>query len=116
MENLTPTKLDVQKKNSILVVEWNDGHVSSIPFQLLRAGCPCVECRGGHDQMTPDPDPAVFDTQMEDSPAIHLRNLSLVGAYGMTIEWEDGHHHGIFQWNYLRKLCPCSECRTKGSI
>ena len=25
----------------------------------------------------------------------------------------DGHDHGIFNWHYLRMLCPCEVCRGK---
>jgi len=29
----------------------------------------------------------------------------------LTIVWEDGHDYGIYNWHYLRALCPCNECR-----
>ena len=28
-----------------------------------------------------------------------------------AVVWEDGHDYGIYNWYYLRKLCPCAECR-----
>ena len=31
----------------------------------------------------------------------------------LAIVWEDGHDYGIFNWHYLRALCPCAECRAK---
>ncbi len=57
------------------------------------------------------PDPIVFTLDDEDTPATKMRNLEAVGSYALTIEWEDGHHYGIYNWDYLRALCPCSECR-----
>jgi DUF971 family protein len=63
--------------------------------------------------MGSDPDPVVFLRPAEDTPATRLKNLEAVGAYAITIEWEDGHHYGIYNWNYLRALCPCLECRQK---
>jgi len=48
----------------------------------------------------------------EDSPQTRLRQVEAVGTYGITIQWEDGHHFGIYNWEYLRALCPCDECRT----
>ena len=36
-----------------------------------------------------------------------------VGSYALTIVWEDGHDYGIFNWHYLRALCPCEEDRKK---
>ncbi|MBI9051293.1 MAG: DUF971 domain-containing protein [Anaerolineaceae bacterium] len=111
MQSLSPTKIDAKKAERILVVEWNDGHASAFPFGLLRAGCPCVECRGGHDKMRSDPEPSVFNQELPESSATNLADLSLVGSYGLNIQWNDGHHHGIYQWDYLRKLCPCEQCR-----
>ena len=63
--------------------------------------------------MSSSPDPKVFDTQPVDSPASRLKNIEAVGTYAITIEWEDGHHFGIYNWNYLRALCPCPICREQ---
>jgi DUF971 family protein len=35
------------------------------------------------------------------------------GSYALTIVWEDGHDYGIFNWHYLRALCPCEEDRKR---
>ncbi len=61
--------------------------------------------------MSPEPDPEVFDLPLEDSPATRLHNVEAVGSYAISIEWEDGHHFGIYNWHYLRALCPCPVCR-----
>jgi len=42
-----------------------------------------------------------------------LRKIEAVGAYAISVEWEDGHHYGIYNWHYLRALCPCEACRQK---
>ncbi len=62
--------------------------------------------------MGTDPDPEVFDLPEVDIPATRMRNLEAVGTYGLTIEWEDSHHYGIYTWEFLRKLCPCPVCRA----
>lgn len=95
------------------MVIWNDGHQSVYSFVLLRQACPCAECRGGHENMRSEPDDVMFILQMGDSPATHIRKVEAVGSYALTIEWEDGHHYGIYNWHYLRALCPCSTCRPK---
>jgi DUF971 family protein len=61
--------------------------------------------------MGSEPDPRVFDLQPEESPANRLTNVVPVGSYALSIVWEDGHDYGIYNWHYLRALCPCSECR-----
>jgi DUF971 family protein len=66
--------------------------------------------------MRSDPDPEVFFRPVEDSPATRVQNVEAVGSYALTIAWEDGHHYGIYNWNYLRKLCPCQDCRAEMGI
>ena len=54
---------------------------------------------------------AVFGTPISDSPATRLNTIVPIGSYAITPVWEDGHDAGIYQWRYLRALCPCEECR-----
>lgn len=106
-----PTEITANRQLSQVTVTWNDGHASLYPFMLLRAACPCASCRGGHENMKAEPDEAVFTAFLPDSPRTRLNKLEGVGSYGITIEWEDGHHYGIYNWQYLRALCPCQQCR-----
>jgi len=108
-----PTGITVDRQARQMTVQWSDEHTSVYPFSLLRYACPCAECRGGHEHMRSDPDPQVFARPAEDSAATRIQNVEAVGSYALTITWEDGHHYGIYNWNYLRKLCPCRECRAE---
>ncbi|WP_084001276.1 gamma-butyrobetaine hydroxylase-like domain-containing protein [Anaerolinea thermolimosa] len=108
----SPVSIKASKTKKELTVEWKDGHHSVYPFWLLRAACPCATCRGGHENMSPEPDPKVFQHFREDSAENRLTRLEMVGQYAITFEWEDGHHFGIYTWHYLRALCPCNECRN----
>jgi DUF971 family protein len=108
---MKPTSITANREKKEMSVSWDDGHASSYPFSLLRAGCPCADCRGGHDRMGNLPDPAVFGIFLPDSPATRLRTVLPVGAYAISPVWEDGHDSGIYRWNYLRALCPCTQCR-----
>lgn len=107
-----PTNVTANRIMQVMSITWSDGHQSMYSFSLLRHACPCAECRGGHDKMGAEPDPAVFALPDEDSPTTHLSSIEGVGAYALTIGWEDGHHYGIYNWHYLRALCPCPECRS----
>jgi len=111
MSDILPTGITANKNARELSVTWKDGHASTYTFSLLRFACPCAECRGGHDQMSDEPPPEVFFMPVEDNPETRLVKLENVGSYGITIEWEDGHHYGIYNWHYLRALCPCPICR-----
>ncbi len=109
----TPTDIKASRKEHKLTITWSDGHVSVYPFGLLRLACPCATCRGGHEYMSAEPDPEVFDLALPDLPATRLQGLEAVGSYAISPAWEDGHHFGIYNWHYLRALCPCEECRSK---
>jgi len=113
MDALKPVGITADRQKRIMTVNWNDGHTSEIPFTLLRNACPCAECRGGHENMGADPEPELFTAPDEDTLATRLENVEAVGTYGITPVWEDGHHYGIYSWNFLRKLCPCPVCREE---
>ncbi len=106
-----PANIIANRQSMDMTVTWSDGHVSIYPFSLLRTACPCAQCRGGHENMRAEPDATVFTAKLEDSPATHLVTVKATGSYAITIVWEDGHDYGIYNWHYLRALCPCPECR-----
>jgi len=108
---MKPTSINANRERKEMIVLWDDGHKSIYPFSLFRAGCPCADCRGGHDRMGILPDPAVFKTQLPDSPATDLITINPVGAYAISPAWGDGHDSGIYRWDYLRALCPCKQCQ-----
>jgi DUF971 family protein len=108
-----PTGITINREIKIVSIEWKDRHISEYPLALLRYACPCVECRGGHDQMSDQPDPEVFTTPLVDSTQTRITSVAPVGSYAISIEWGDGHSAGIYNWGYLRRLCPCSDCRQR---
>ncbi len=113
MDTPKPAGITANRQTRELTIVWNDNHISNYSFSLLRNACPCAECRGGHEKMSSEPDAIVFSLPDMDTPATRMRNLEAVGTYALTIEWEDGHHFGIYTWGYLRALCPCPECRRE---
>ncbi len=108
---LNPTGITVNRRTAELTITWSDGHISVYPFSLLRAACPCAACRGGHENMSLEPVPSVFDVHLDDSPSTRIQDVRAVGTYAIAIVWEDGHSDGIYTWRYLRALCPCPQCR-----
>ena len=63
--------------------------------------------------MKSEPDASVFAADLPDSAETHLVNVNAVGSYAISIVWEDGHDYGIYNWHYLRALCPCEMHRGK---
>ena len=111
VERTKPAGITANRQTREMTINWSDGHVSVYPFGLLRAACPCASCRGGHENMRPEPDEAVFQTVLPDSPQTRIQQVEAVGSYALGITWEDGHSFGIYNWNFLRALCPCPQCR-----
>lgn len=104
MASITPTGITADKQKSELTITWSDGVTSVYSFALIRNACPCAECRGGHENMKPEPDPEVFEIPLMDATATRIRSIEPVGNYAIVIEWEDGHRYGIYNWRYLRSL------------
>ena len=109
----SPTGINADRTRKEVTITWSEGHTSIYPFELLRAACPCASCRGGHENMKAEPDQAVFAVHLPDSPQTRINKIEPVGSYAIMIEWGDGHAYGSYNWYYLRRLCPCPECRQR---
>ncbi len=111
---MRPLSITLDRPRQMLVIPWDDGHKSEYPLSGLREACPCVECRGGHENMGAPPDPNVMLLiPLAPTKNYKIAKLLPVGNYALQPEWDDGHHSGIYTWNYLRDLCACAECRAK---
>lgn len=104
MVSIVPTGITANRETSQMTISWTDGITSIYSFELLRNACPCAECRGGHENMSSEPGPDVFEIPLIDARASRINNVEAVGNYAILIEWEDGHRYGIYNWRYLRSL------------
>jgi DUF971 family protein len=69
----------------------------------LRLSCRCAGCV---DEFTGQP---LLD-QARIPEDVHPLAIHYVGNYALRIDWNDGHGTGIFPFDYLRAICPCSDC------
>ncbi len=106
--NYSPADIQVNLAKQTLTIIWGDNHVSRYPLFALRQQCPCVECRGGHQNMGGGINPA--DLLVPPIGTIGVTNLDMVGNYAVKISWDDGHDMGIYTWKMLRQACPCEVC------
>ncbi|RME05589.1 MAG: DUF971 domain-containing protein [Anaerolineae bacterium] len=109
-----PAGIRVDTSARRLSIRWSDGHESVYSFTFLRDACPCAECRGGHENMGVLPDAEVYQRPEEESPRTQLQDVQPVGGYAINLAWGDGHNFGIYNWDYLRAICPCEACRGGG--
>ena len=88
-------------------ITWNDGHFGSYPSWYLRENCPCASCVEeftGKRNLAHGSVPSTLE-RVEVGP---------VGNYALLFSWSDGHDTGIYTFDYLRRLCPCSQCLPEG--
>jgi DUF971 family protein len=100
------TPLEIRRVDSReLHITWADGHQSIFTNVFLREHCHCAACvheLTGKKMIKPDSIPW----------NIRIDQISLVGRYGATFHWSDGHSTGIYSFEKLREWCQCGECRA----
>ena len=92
---VTPIDIDIVRDRSVTVT-FADDEVAEYPVAMLRAACPCASCRGWRERgELAWPRPAIPDT-------VTIAHAELTGAWGLSIDWDDGHSTGIYAWSVLR--------------
>jgi DUF971 family protein len=90
--------IDIDRQRSVTVT-FDDGHVCVFALDELRRVCPCATCRSWRDQGQASwPRPGSPDS-------LSVESAELVGAWGLSITWNDGHSTGIYPWDSLRQWC-----------
>ena len=93
---MRPTTITADKQRSLLIVSWDDGRVSEMPFTLLSEMCPCASCSA--ERNNPDPLRIIRPKSSE------LEAITPVGSYAVSLIWKNGCRYGIYSWDYLREL------------
>jgi DUF971 family protein len=94
-EEPPPASVDLDRAKG-LTIRWADGTEAFFELAELRVNCPCAECRGLREQgETIWPRPGRPST-------LAAVGAELVGGWGLSLRWNDGHDTGIFAWGMLR--------------
>jgi ATP-binding protein involved in chromosome partitioning len=104
VRDTNPIPYAITRRDDGILIEWDvQGHQGFYPARWLRLACPCAACM---EEMSGRPllDPASV------APDIRPLSLALVGAYGLRVDWSDGHGTGIYTFEQLLRRCPCDEC------
>ena len=79
-----------------MTVVYEDGHTCTFDLVELRQYCPCATCRQIRDR-------GEFPyTSPKPAESLRIVDAKLVGAWGISIAWNDGHGTGIYPWEALR--------------
>lgn len=84
-------------RESHVEIEFKDGVTARFELAPLRLGCPCAECNSRRQKDEP-----VSKSVMEGDP-ISITDAKLAGAWGLSLDWSDGHSTGIYAWTVLRQ-------------
>ncbi len=112
-----PLHIAVSKSKGISI-DWSDGHRSHYSCELLRDECPCAGCTGAHGTVPERTNYSAPQAAASASPFpmfkphIKMNDIEEVGSYAVRINWNDGHNAGIYSFEHLRRICPCSECQS----
>jgi DUF971 family protein len=87
-----PTRIVVHKVSRQLEVEFSDGKLFKLSFEMLRVYSPSAEVRGH------GPGQEVLQVGKH---GVDLASLEPVGNYAVQPTFSDGHNSGIYSWDYL---------------
>jgi len=94
MDTHVPTKINLHAKSKRLELHYSESYFLS--FEFLRVYSPSAEVRGhgeGNEVLQHGKKEVVID------------QVEAVGNYAIKLNFSDGHHSGIYSWDYLRELC-----------
>jgi DUF971 family protein len=95
---IEPIGVAAEEASDTLVIEWSDGRSTRYPIEWLRWQCPCALCRG--EMGIPGRLSQVKSLSPEET---RLEDAQRIGRYGIMLYWADGHHDGIFTYDWLRE-------------
>lgn len=101
----TPVKIAKLGQTGIQIT-WSDGHEALYRHPYLREFCRCASCIhewSGEKLIQPGSIP----------DDIIPTDIQAVGHYAISIHWSDGHDTGIYPFDFLKEICPCTKCSSE---
>lgn len=105
MPDIRPKNITLNREEKVLIIDWSAEESCRYPLSHLREACPCVECRGGHHNMGINNAPENL-LVLKPARSYGVDDIQIVGNYALQFVWDDGHHTGIYTWEFLYYLCP----------
>lgn len=90
-----PTEIKLHQKSRELEIVFDNGRMFRLPCEFLRVYSPSAEVRGhGAGQ----------ETLQTGKKNVEITQIEPVGNYAVQLVFSDGHHTGIYSWDYLYDL------------
>jgi DUF971 family protein len=88
----SPTHLTLHETSRSLEVGYDDGTVFTFSHEFLRVHSPSAEVQGhGPGQ----------ETLQVGKREVSIQTIDTVGHYAIQPRFSDGHHSGLFSWDFL---------------
>ena len=101
--------VEVDRRSHVEVL-FEDGLRARFELGPLRQACPCADCNA---KRTRDQPVAPWIDQGE---PITITDAELSGAWGLSLDWSDGHSTGIYAWEKLRDWVDSGRLGTADSV
>jgi len=96
--SVSVTDIDIDRRRSVRLT-FDDGAVCELGLEELRGICPCATCRSQRERGE------VSWPRPGQTTELWVEDAELVGAWGLSIRWSDGHSTGIYSWELLHAWC-----------
>lgn len=98
--------IDVDRTAQVTVT-FGDGIVVRFTLPELRLACPCADCDGRRQRGAP------VAPALDDGRSVTIIAVELAGAFGLDLDWSDGHRTGIYGWAFLREAFDAGRLGTR---
>jgi DUF971 family protein len=93
--SVTPVEIKLRKASYLITVKFDDGSSFDLPFEYLRVFSPSADVKGhGSGQ----------GALQIGKQNIQITSIESIGNYAVRLFFDDGHHTGLYTWNYLYEL------------
>ncbi len=93
--SVRPTDIRLHQVSRLLEITFNDGQQFRLPCEYLRVFSPSAEVQGH------GPGQEVLQYGKED---VNIQAIEPIGHYAVKLVFDDGHHTGLYTWDYLHHL------------
>jgi DUF971 family protein len=93
------TPRNIQLIGNQIAIAWNDGVETFFPAEVLRAASPSAETRGEQDILGNQ-----YGGESKKYAGVEVLGWEHVGNYALRFDFSDGHHTGLYSYDYLIQL------------